>query len=222
MPSQQRNQAGFTLIELLVSMAVLAMLSLMMTSGLRLGLAAWERTTTRTGYQDDLAMAQGFVRRTLEHAVPLLQVDDVTSPSVVFVGREDTLQFLAPSPQALEDQGLTRYHLHVAGGPAQRALVVDISLERVDPDTDDSMTTHVVLSGIEAITLSYFGKKVGDLTADWHSEWQERSRLPDLVRIKGRPADATQPGWPALTMRLRVDGDASCVIDPITRYCKGR
>jgi general secretion pathway protein J len=61
--------------------------------------------------------------------------------------------------------------------------------------------TSLLLKGVEAMELSYFGQYQGEPEAQWREDWKEQTLLPQLVRIRLTGDEQ----WPDLVVPL-VDG----------------
>jgi len=62
------GEGGFTLVELLIALVLIAIISVLMFSGLRLGSRAWEGVETVSDRVSDLRVARNFIERTLRQA----------------------------------------------------------------------------------------------------------------------------------------------------------
>ena len=71
-PGSADRRAGFTLVELLVSMAVLALVALTMTAGLRFVVRAIASTDIRREALEELTLGLSVLRGELERAEPLM------------------------------------------------------------------------------------------------------------------------------------------------------
>ena len=79
-----------------------------------------------------------------------------------------------------------------------------------------------ILTDIAELSFSYYGRADGDKDRFWHESWLEQSHMPELVRIKIATLHAGSQPWPDLVVAPRIDVDANCLLDLLTRGCRGR
>ena len=219
---QLDRQDGFTLMELLVAVVLLALLSVILTGSLRFGFRAWARGTDHAERVDQIVLVQDFLRRTIGDVYPFFLTTDPTRGGghVDFAGTAQHLSFLASAPIALGGRGRARFELSVVKDARHSDFVVTSIPELADSTVAPSR--KVLMSDVEAIEISYFGKPRSDKSAAWHEAWVEEAALPQLVRIRVRlPAGATR-SWPDLVIAPRITADVGCVHDPLTKQCRGR
>ena len=99
------------------------------------------------------------------------------------------------------------YHPDVLEGgleyPAWEPLGEMASILEFTPDDEQTSGVygeHVLLEGVEQFELGYFGELQPGDGAEWHAEWNHRSQLPELVRL--RLQRAPEEWWPELVVRL--------------------
>lgn len=86
---------GFTLVELLIAFVLVALISLLLFSGLRLGMRSWEGVEAAAEYNTRLRLARDFLARVLSQARPISLTLDAR-PYLVFAGDSQNLEFVAP------------------------------------------------------------------------------------------------------------------------------
>ncbi len=222
---------GFTLIELLIALAMIALITLLMFSGLRLGSRAWEGVDAAGERVGRVRLAHGFLARTLAQARPAVTFVDGGAVNV-FAGDAQRLELAAPLSEyvglpgiyvlrlTLEGRGddlslvLTRWLMHpeVLAGmddvPAWEPLLEDagMALDSVPVGTDladGAFGRTLLLEDVNELEIAYFGLAEGEDEPDWHEEWTEQPRLPLLVRIRLTTLDQA---WPDLIVSLPGGG----------------
>jgi general secretion pathway protein J len=81
--------------------------------------------------------------------------------------------------------------------------------------------TVTLLQDVSAFDVSYFGPDSDDRSARWQDEWQNRTSLPALVKIRARFAEKGAVPWPDLIVAPKISADVSCRFDPIAQKCGG-
>lgn len=214
------NQAGFTLLELMIALAILGLLSIMLFGGLRFGLRAWERESAHANAVSDIGIAQGFLRRSIANAYPIFQLDSEGKRLNPFMGGSSQLRFLAPAPASVGGGGRERFLIGTKTEGARTDLVV-WSQPELAIDLNKQAKT-ILVPGIRALSIGYFGREGDDEAAQWHDSWEDASHLPQLVRLGVDFASDDFRSWPDLVIATRIAVDANCVYDPLTQGCKGR
>jgi len=208
------------LVELLVAMTLLGLLMVVLFGGLRFGARAWERAEDHSSGTDGVRLAQELLRHELEQAYPYFIATDPLHPHVDFTGTADEVELLGPAPAALNTAGRARVIFRRAESDGRIALVVEarpeLALEEVRSQRE------VLVRGLTSLEFAYYGSERLNDAPQWTDRWIERTRLPQLVRIKGEFAGGDGRAWPELVVALRISADVSCVYDVLTNYCRGR
>ena len=219
--------SGFTLIELLIALAMISLITLLLFSGLRLGSRAWEGVDAAAERVGAVRLAHDFLERALTQARSATLVFDGGVVSI-FAGEAERMEFAAPLSEhvgvpgvyilrlSLEGSGnrrdlvLSRWLMHpevLEGGdeiPAWEPLKDDaeMALKSAPLDTDAAAGAFgrtLLLEGVDAFEISYFGALEGDTEPGWHEDWLEQNALPNLVRIH---LTTTEQSWPDLIVAL--------------------
>jgi general secretion pathway protein J len=216
-----RGSEGFTLIELLVALALFSLLVTGLLGAMHYGISAWKRTTVQVDQLDHTLHVQNFLRRLIEDAYPLFIADGATRKYVDFKGNSISLDFLSSVPIALATGGRARFTLSVTAADGHVELVAASDLELTNRG-GAPLTTRALISDLESVEISYFGRVRTDRTARWHESWTEQPTLPQLIRIRVRYPAGDPRIWPELLAAPRITADVGCVHDPLTNGCRGR
>ncbi len=176
---------GFTLIELVIALALVALITVLLFSGLRLGSRAWDGVDRVAERNAELRSARGFLDRSLSQTRDLVLRFDAQDHQV-FAGDATSLEFVAPLSEhvgipglyvlrlGLEGQGedvrlvLTRWLLHPdvlignAEAPEWRPLDPGSPGISSDPAEETDMSVGAfgqtaLLEGVGVFDLAYFG-----------------------------------------------------------------
>ena len=210
-----RRQRGFTLLEILIAMTLLGLLMAMLFGGLRLGTRAWEASDVRSADLARLEAVQGFIRRALTGAYPLLGTgDDDAKRRIAFTGGAEAVAFTALMPAHFGVGGFYTITLAVEDGVDDRRLVFRRQLYRSgdegappSPPAGDEEQEKVLLEGLSKAGFSYFGAAGKDETPSWRDEWRNQNFLPELVRLSVTFAD--EGAWPDLVVAPRISATSA-------------
>jgi len=189
-----------TLAELLVAMTLLGLLSLMMLGGIRFGARSWERTQESSDALNTMVGLQSFLRTHL---------GETARPNGVH-GDAEHLTFTAVWMTALGGGGLYEFELSRQRGE-EAADGGKLALSwRPAPGGDEANQLRdvaaltgerVMLEGIDALAIAYYGQPRGSADPEWFTEWAPEMGAPFLVRIEAELADPRQH-WPPLIVGL--------------------
>jgi general secretion pathway protein J len=215
MPRRAGHEAGFTLIEVLIGITLLAMLGTLIADGMRLGGRAWANAERQTDSSDDMVLLQSLFRRTIVRATPAFGSGDPRDMTIAFAGDPDALTLTVPQPGTQFDGPWVRERFYVGPNGAARALFV--AWQR-----DGAAVTgpFVLLDHVAAIRFAYFGPGGAGGAPDWQGNWQNRNRLPDLVRVAIVRDDPRLRAWPELVVGTRMTANAGCIFDPFRNGCQ--
>lgn len=219
---------GFTLVELLIALVMVALITLLLFSGLRVGTRAWDLVDVTAERVGAVRLAHGFLLRALTQARPASLVFE-GAPVPVFAGDAQRVEFAAPLSEHVGIPGLYVLRLEVEGSGRRQDLVLTRwlmhpevlggKLEGVpewEPLKNDSQRAlagipldqdavagafgrTLLLEGVSGLVISYYGALAGETEPDWHKEWLEQLRPPALIRIHLTTVNQT---WPDLIVTL--------------------
>ncbi len=199
--SAYAQQDGFTLLELLVAITLLSMLSVMMYGGLQFGSRVWERRSEAGGKQSSVLTVQDVLRREISQAATLFYRDRRQQTAVAFAGSERELVFGGPVPEALGEGGRHLLKLHLERGESGENLVLAWKAfvsESSELSFGEDAETEVLLDDVVGLQISYFGRLNQSTPARWSRQWQNKTELPQLVKIEVTFADEDPRVWPEL------------------------
>ena len=218
--------AGFTLVELLVCLALVAMVSLVLGTGIgRMDLR--QRLIGQKDAQiDEIAQVQFTLRHLLANAHP--SISPLTGSTVDFTGNQFGLEFDGQPPGNAGPDAFQRYRLRLERGGdlmLYRISTLSETVDRRQPEVTGWTATRL-LSGVSALSVRYFGPQGGrragtDMPTPWQLQWSGRDVLPSLVSLRVEFPAGDKRSWPDLVARLRAANGDTCARDLRTDECKG-
>jgi general secretion pathway protein J len=206
-------EAGFTLIELLVSITLMAMLSLLLFGGLHFGTRVWEKATGATTTGNKILVAQQTLASAIANVYPFFVLASPSDRHVQFDGEAGSMTFFVPAQSGGLDV------VTIVRDP-DGALALN-SRPELETDPKTHISHNVLLAGVKALTLSYYGAMTKDGPQQWYDVWHNAHTLPDLIRVRAT-LEGRAAKWPDLVVVPRISADQSCVYDQLTKYCTGR
>jgi general secretion pathway protein J len=206
MRCERDSEAGFTLIELLVSVTLLALLSVLLFGGLRIGIRSGDAVTARIGDVQQIASVSDFMSNALAAMQPLKASTDADAP-IDFAGEADQLQFVALLPPDIGVGGFFRLRaaLDEPQRGRRRLVVAETPWPRpgIEPVAFNTRPS-VLVDGVRSIAFAYFGIPGPNQPAQWNDHWTNRHSLPQLIRLRLVFADGSHA--PDLVIAPRAAG----------------
>jgi len=195
----QNGQAGFTLVELLVVVTLIGMISVALFGGLRFGIRVWEVGAYRGERFAEIEVAQSLLRRLLRQAILLADAKGDNT----FEGDDQSLRFTAPAPAQFGLGGVYLFEFSTEQVEEGEDLILSWQLFRAD-DFDkpfgENSESRVLLEGMKALSIGYFGLLGRGDEPDWEDAWKESDTLPKLVTIDIAFARGDDRIWPELSV----------------------
>jgi len=184
-------QAGFTLIELLVALFLLSVIFLLVNSAITFGQRNWSVGEENDSEMSSILVTQGFVRQLLSEALPVKILAGKKEARLFFVGRDNSIRFIAPLPHHLGVGGYYQIAIYLAEqNDSGNSLEISWQLFRGITELPDVRAKHqVLLRGIDQLNFEYFGSHIVDSNgklgaARWYRKWEDTRLLPYLIRMR--------------------------------------
>lgn len=164
---------GFTLLELIIALTILTLVTLIVGSGLRITIRAWDKGELETGQTQRLRILSGMLSYQLKSAYPyVIKTED--REGIVFTGTKDSLLFVTTVADR-EMGGLkwVKYTYKDGNLFYNEGLLPDKELEKTTEDDGDIIDTE-----INKVEFEYL-----DQEGEWKDSWEEEETLPQAVRI---------------------------------------
>jgi general secretion pathway protein J len=195
--SVPRARTGFTLLEMLVVLAVLGLLVVGLTQGVRASLTLWHAQTRRLGETGELDAGARILRTLLSgiSAPPSGGIAPSPAGSTEIKGGPDSLAFIGDLPTGL---GTTR-RANITLELRQGRLVLRWTPRRhelTSVPAPEPIETEVI-RGVDRLDLAYWGSPSPDQPAGWQAQW-DGPEIPELIRLRLGFAKGDRRRWPDL------------------------
>lgn len=196
--SRRADSRGFTLIEVILAVSILAVVVLLATTALRVGLRAWEAGQRRADIQQENRALVELMSETLAGAFPYQgRLGENPDRVVLFQGEPGEVRFVTTAPPLALETTDAPFHAVVLGLNGEDALRL---VERLVP-TDDPFTpgSERVLSR----SITHFSLSYRDESGEWQDKWdgREAGGLPTAIRFELTVGRLSQPA-PAVVIAM--------------------
>ena len=222
--TRRASTAGFTLIELVLALALLGTMMVLLYSGLAFALRSWDAGEVNGRRTADRRIGENFMRREMAELFPM-RFKDPMAVKVAFEGGAQRLRFVSSRAPGITRGGLSLVGVEVESGaaPRERHLV----MRRAMPDDEakdfgplDHAEPTVLIEDVDSVQFDYFGTESDFTEPKWYDTWPYAERIPRLVRLRIRAADATLMA--DMVMRIEVAEEAGCLENSFQRVCRPR
>lgn len=172
---RKMKKSGFTLLELILAIAILSIITLIIGSGFRLGINAWEKGESEATETQRLRVLSGMMTQQLKSAYPY-RMEIEGKVVEIFRGSPNSILFvtsLADSPYGgfkwvryVYEDGILKY---------KEGILPDKSLfERLSGDEE------IIESGIGDVRFTFLSSD----GKEWKDSWELGEGLPRAVRVR--------------------------------------
>lgn len=198
------DRRGFTLLEVILAVSILAVVVLLATAALRVGLRAWEAGQRRADLQQESRALVELVSEALAGASAYQgRLGQNPQRTVLFEGEPEEVRFVTSAPPLTLDAPAAPFHAVVLGRKGQDALRI---IERLVPSDEPFAPgpERVLSRSVTRFSLSY-----RDETGAWQDRWdgREAGGLPTAVRLELAVAGLTRT-TPVLVVALPMGKQA--------------
>lgn len=178
-----RRQRGFTLMEVVIALTIVATLLVIMFSGLRVGLAAWQRGDERAQALERTRGITQVITRALGAAYPY-QASGTRNerPRLLFEGEPWRVAFVTAAPPfpAADPVAFTAITLAQTAGHLPGLAVTQKILPNEKP-FDAGLEPLVVDGAVTGVRFRYLKESTGEWTARWDAAREKA--LPLAVEV---------------------------------------
>jgi len=195
-------EAGYTLLELLIALALLTVIASLLVNAIGSARQALN-TVDRRGTQASVPAVQSVLRRLLIEARANLDAAERADPHRAFIGEPNKLGFVSSFVPQGQYGGLWRYEIELdssEGAAESSALVLTQQLVRPVSQATGQPLRTVLINGVRALSVRYFGAEDKDSAPQWQDTWRHPYRLPRLVSVDVTFVRADGRQWTTLTV----------------------
>lgn len=225
-----RGERGFTLPEVLVTLAIVAVMALILLGVLDLARAALSSRRLQADPTGEIATVQNLLRQRIEslrptaiHDAPVAGDGSDHEDGATVVGEPTRLSFDGPAPDSALPQALWHYRVSLSDQGELRLSSVSTLAPGTDPG-DESLagwTTATLLRGVAALRFQYFGEDPQGEGERWQSVWHSSRTSPQLIRLDLAWRDGDRRFWPMLIVRPWAGQGQTCTAAPDSRCRSG-
>ena len=214
---------GFTLVELIVALVLMAAIAALMFGSLSLAARTWDSGEAKVLQVSDMRSTQTYLRQQITAQYPQRQWKAVGLP-LLFGGDAGAIRFAAVLPARVVEGGVYLFRISLMQNGDKSQLVQERMIPDLttpdEPEFKDAERS-VLADDVTELKIAYYGRDPDAADAElptWRDKWDDKQRVPLLVRIDVKPAKG--PSWPTLTIEPRRSLEAGCPSwDPAQHRC---
>ena len=177
-------EGGFTLLELIISIALIALITILTASAMRLGIRSVDRGEKRIESLERVRTSLNIIDSQIQSEIPISYTDETTK-KFYFTGERDSLRFSTNYSIWGGQKGYVIVTYRVISNTHGKQVLT--SSEDVIGVGGNRET--VLLDSFDQIFFEYFYKGPTDEKGDWVDKWPDEANIPEKIRlhlIKGR------------------------------------
>lgn len=189
------RRGGFTLLEMLVVVAVLGLLMVGLTQGVRAGLSLWSAQQRRLGETAELDSTARLLRTLLTGIAAAPANGSAGAGNVAIKGEGEQLSFVGDLPTGLGTARRADITIALDGNRLMLSWTPHLHELSLTPPPPPIKTE--LMQGIARLEFSYWGAAAPDQPAAWQPQWAEAT-APALIRVRLVFLKGDRRRWPDL------------------------
>lgn len=196
------RQRGFTLLEMLIAFSLVSLLFLALFASFNTIGRSWDAADTRMNKTEDMRLISDFLRRQLAQAMVVRIAGEKEAKVYAFEGTATSLRYAAPLQPLQHQGGVFLIELNIVAGKDAKTLEMLFAPYRPELTWEDAFAEAepvLIFEGLQAAEFEYFGAEAEGKDPDWTSDWEDKPRYPDMLKLT--LADKER-AWPELLVDL--------------------
>jgi prepilin-type N-terminal cleavage/methylation domain-containing protein len=196
------KQRGFTLLEMLIAFSLVSLLFLALFASFNTIGRSWDAADTRINKTDDMRLITDFLRRQLGQAMVVRIKGEKEAQVYAFEGTATSLRYAAPLQPLQHQGGVFLVELDIVAGKDGKKLEMLYAPYRPELTWDEAFEEAepvLVFDGLKDAAFEYFGAEEEGKDSEWTSDWEDRPRYPDMLKLT--LADKER-AWPEMLVDL--------------------
>jgi general secretion pathway protein J len=180
---------------------------------LNLAARSWDGGEAKAEHVSDMRATASYLRAQLSEQYPQRMWKTAEVP-LLFGGEQAELRYAAVLPERVAGGGVYYFRLAIARNGEKSQLVQERMIPDVaaleEPEFRDAERS-ILADDIAELKVGYYGRDANAADVDtptWRDRWEDRQRLPLLVRLDVKPVKG--PAWPTLVVEPRRSPEAGC------------
>jgi prepilin-type N-terminal cleavage/methylation domain-containing protein len=169
---------GFTLLELIISIALVAIIVLIVAGAANLGYRSFNSGERKMNAVERLRSSLTIIDAQVQSGVPLT-LEDGGDKQYYFVGDQDTLKFSTNYSIWGGQKGyvIVNYRVEVDDRGKRSLLATEYKVGM------ENQKEIKLLDGFDEITFDYFKQEETDEEGEWVNQWVDEEMMPSRIRI---------------------------------------
>ncbi|MGB5600463.1 prepilin-type N-terminal cleavage/methylation domain-containing protein [Thiothrix litoralis] len=196
------RQRGFTLLEMLISFALVSLLFLALFASFNTISRGWDAADTRINKTEDMRLIADFLRRQLSQAMVVKITGKKEAKVYAFEGTATSLRYAAPLQPLQHQGGVFLIELNIVSSKAGKKLEMLFAPYRPELTWDEAFKDAepvLVFDGLKDADFEYFGAEEEGKDADWTSDWEDKPRYPNMLKLR---LEDQERAWPEMLVDL--------------------